>query len=83
MIGIQYASVLAGTFFFAVSGILATGDKARNWFVAAFTGFEKKNYYAKDTRRSKGYAEGIAKIPREPSVHLAPCLPTGKYPPRY
>lgn len=39
MIGIQYASELAGTFFFAVSGILATEDKNRNLFGAAFTGF--------------------------------------------
>lgn len=39
MTGIQYASELAGTFFFAVSGILATEDKDRNWFGAAFTGF--------------------------------------------
>jgi uncharacterized membrane protein YeiH len=36
---IQYASELAGTFFFAVSGVLATDDKDRNWFGAAFTGF--------------------------------------------
>jgi uncharacterized membrane protein YeiH len=36
---IQYASELAGTFFFAVSGVLATEDKDRNWFGAAFTGF--------------------------------------------
>jgi uncharacterized membrane protein YeiH len=39
MIGIQYASELAGTFFFAVSGVLATEDKDRNWFGVAFTGF--------------------------------------------
>jgi uncharacterized membrane protein YeiH len=36
---IQYASEIAGTFFFAVSGVLATDDKDRNWFGAAFTGF--------------------------------------------
>lgn len=36
---IQYAAELAGTFFFAVSGILATEDKHRNWFGVAFTGF--------------------------------------------
>jgi uncharacterized membrane protein YeiH len=36
---IQYASELAGTFFFAVSGVIATEDKDRNWFGAAFTGF--------------------------------------------
>jgi len=36
---IQYASELAGTFFFAVSGVLATEDKHRNWFGVSFTGF--------------------------------------------
>ncbi len=36
---IQYISELAGTFFFAVSGVLATEDKDRNWFGVAFTGF--------------------------------------------
>jgi len=36
---IQYASELAGTFFFAISGVLATEDKDRNWFGVAFTGF--------------------------------------------
>jgi uncharacterized membrane protein YeiH len=36
---IQYATELAGTFFFAVSGVLATEDKDRNWFGVAFTGF--------------------------------------------
>lgn len=36
---VQYASELAGTFFFAISGILATEDKDRNWFGVAFTGF--------------------------------------------
>jgi len=36
---IQYAFELAGTFFFAVSGVLATEDKDRNWFGVAFTGF--------------------------------------------
>lgn len=36
---IQYASELAGTLFFAVSGVLATEDKDRNWFGVAFTGF--------------------------------------------
>ncbi len=36
---IQYFSELAGTLFFAISGVLATDDKARNWFGAAFTGF--------------------------------------------
>jgi uncharacterized membrane protein YeiH len=36
---IQYASELAGTFFFAISGVLATEDKDRNWFGVTFTGF--------------------------------------------
>jgi len=36
---IQYFFELAGTFFFAISGILATEDKHRNWFGVAFTGF--------------------------------------------
>src|SRR5262249_48325972 len=36
---IQYTFELAGTFFFAISGILATEDKDRNWFGVAFTGF--------------------------------------------
>jgi uncharacterized membrane protein YeiH len=36
---VQYASELAGTFFFAISGVLATEDKDRNWFGVAFTGF--------------------------------------------
>ena len=36
---IQYAFELTGTFFFAVSGVLATEDKDRNWFGVAFTGF--------------------------------------------
>jgi uncharacterized membrane protein YeiH len=36
---IQYAAELAGTFFFAISGVLATEDKDRNWFGVAFTGF--------------------------------------------
>ena len=35
----QYISELAGTFFFAISGVLATDDKDRNWFGVAFTGF--------------------------------------------
>jgi len=38
-LNIQYASELAGTFFFAISGVLATEDKDRNWFGVAFTGF--------------------------------------------
>lgn len=36
---IQYVFELAGTFFFAISGVLATEDKDRNWFGVAFTGF--------------------------------------------
>jgi uncharacterized membrane protein YeiH len=36
---IQYAFELAGTFFFAISGVLATEDKDRNWFGVSFTGF--------------------------------------------
>lgn len=39
MTGIQYTSELVGTFFFAISGVLATEDKDRNWFGVAFTGF--------------------------------------------
>jgi uncharacterized membrane protein YeiH len=36
---IQYISELIGTFFFAISGVLATEDKDRNWFGVSFTGF--------------------------------------------
>jgi uncharacterized membrane protein YeiH len=36
---VQYISEIAGTFFFAISGVLATEDKDRNWFGVAFTGF--------------------------------------------
>ena len=36
---IQYIAELAGTYFFAISGVLATDDKDRNWFGATFTGF--------------------------------------------
>ncbi|HEY0743442.1 MAG TPA: trimeric intracellular cation channel family protein, partial [Chryseosolibacter sp.] len=36
---IQYLLELAGTYFFAISGVLATEDKHRNWFGVAFTGF--------------------------------------------
>ena len=36
---IQYALELIGTYFFAISGVLATEDKHRNWFGVAFTGF--------------------------------------------
>ena len=36
---IQYIAELAGTYFFAISGVLAMDDKDRNWFGATFTGF--------------------------------------------
>ncbi len=36
---IQYIAELAGTYFFAISGVLATDDNDRNWFAASFTGF--------------------------------------------
>src|SRR5688572_19236203 len=36
---IQYIAELAGTYFFAISGVLATDDDDRNWFGASFTGF--------------------------------------------
>jgi uncharacterized membrane protein YeiH len=36
---IQYLLELIGTYFFAISGVLATEDKHRNWFGVAFTGF--------------------------------------------
>jgi uncharacterized membrane protein YeiH len=36
---IQYVSELAGTLFFAISGVLATEDKDRNWFGVSFTAF--------------------------------------------
>jgi uncharacterized membrane protein YeiH len=36
---VQYLAELAGTYFFAISGVLATDDKDRNWFGATFTGF--------------------------------------------
>ncbi len=39
MLNPQYLAELAGTFFFAISGVLATDDKDRNWFGVAFTGF--------------------------------------------
>jgi uncharacterized membrane protein YeiH len=35
----QYVAELIGTFFFAISGVLATEDKDRNWFGVSFTGF--------------------------------------------
>ena len=36
---IQYIFELFGTYFFAISGVIATEDKYQNWFGAAFTGF--------------------------------------------
>jgi uncharacterized membrane protein YeiH len=36
---IQYISELAGTYFFAISGVLATDEDDRNWFAATFMGF--------------------------------------------
>lgn len=36
---IQYVAELAGTYVFAISGVLAMDDKDRNWFGATFTGF--------------------------------------------
>ena len=36
---VQYGLELFGTYFFAISGVMATEDKYQNWFGAAFTGF--------------------------------------------
>lgn len=36
---LQYVFELVGTYFFAISGVVATEDKEQNWFGAAFTGF--------------------------------------------
>ena len=36
---LQYTFEIAGTYFFAISGVVATEDKEQNWFGAAFTGF--------------------------------------------
>jgi uncharacterized membrane protein YeiH len=36
---LEYLLELVGTFFFAVSGVIASEDKDKNWFGAAFTGF--------------------------------------------
>ncbi len=36
---IQYFAELAGTYFFSISGVLATEDKDRNWLGVSFTGF--------------------------------------------
>src|SRR5690606_41098950 len=36
---IQYLFELVGTYFFAISGVVASEDKDQNWFGAAFIGF--------------------------------------------
>lgn len=36
---LEYLLELIGTFFFAVSGVIASEDKDKNWFGATFTGF--------------------------------------------
>lgn len=36
---LEYILELVGTYFFAISGVVATEDKDQNWFGAAFTGF--------------------------------------------
>src|SRR5690554_937073 len=36
---LEYFLELLGTYFFAVSGVIASEDKDKNWFGAAFTGF--------------------------------------------
>jgi uncharacterized membrane protein YeiH len=36
---LQYIFAVAGTYFFTISGVVATEDKEQNWFGAAFTGF--------------------------------------------
>ncbi len=36
---LEYPLELIGTYFFAISGVLATEDENNNWFGAAFTGF--------------------------------------------
>lgn len=36
---LQYIFEIAGTYFFAISGVVATEGKEQNWFGAAFTGF--------------------------------------------
>lgn len=36
---LQYVLELIGTYFFAISGVVATENKEQNWFGAAFTGF--------------------------------------------
>ena len=39
IMNLQYILELVGTYFFAISGVIATEDKEQNWFGAAFTGF--------------------------------------------
>lgn len=36
---LQYSLELIGTYFFAISGVVASEDEEQNWFGAAFTGF--------------------------------------------
>lgn len=36
---LEYLLELIGTYFFAISGVIASEDKDKNWFGAAFTGF--------------------------------------------
>ena len=36
---ILYIAELVGTYFFSISGVLATEDKDRNWLGVSFTGF--------------------------------------------
>ena len=36
---LEYLLELIGTYFFAISGVLASEDEDKNWFGAAFTGF--------------------------------------------
>lgn len=36
---LEYLLELVGTYFFAISGVIASEDKDQNWFGAAFTGF--------------------------------------------
>ncbi len=36
---LEYVLELVGTYFFAISGVIASEDKDKNWFGAAFTGF--------------------------------------------
>lgn len=36
---LEYVLELVGTYFFAISGVIASEDEDKNWFGAAFTGF--------------------------------------------